>query len=519
MWGLYHDLYLCLLPCVVGRTALHWAAAVNNEEAARALICHHANVDAQDEHNQTALFLAAREGSYEVAKLLLQFGKANADLPDHMECFPRDIALERQHHDIAQLIAEFAHGLAGRDGLPTLPLSQAGALMNPQASSGKSRAKKGSASARKPSARSVRGEEDGLLRHGGPHPLESGLGRVDHAVPARAKKTRGRKGPSACQSVTQSQFQSAAQLFTVLNPAGEPHFSPEQPPSYENAINGRRAQFAAMQHQQAASMGQDPRLVYHTGVAFEDPQHRFDISPEMAYPCLMPNEALGFAPPQPNGVVLQPGTYLSGGRGDADPMVHNSPTVPSCQACSPPSLSAVVQAPEAAATTAMVGPGHRGQPLSPIHRQMLQQQRKQQQHQSQNHPHQQNYQHPLQPAMISDNFDPSAYVSQAGSSVPEASAYALLTPSSATSATHSMNFQYPTPPSHHSTTDTTSPSHVKQSGSPPNGLPTPSPEEASPDQLSSLSPTLARSEWCDPVQNGSVTNTANENIKHEPAYV
>lgn len=42
-----------------GRTALHWAAAVNNVDAANILLMHHANRDAQDEKDETPLFLAA----------------------------------------------------------------------------------------------------------------------------------------------------------------------------------------------------------------------------------------------------------------------------------------------------------------------------------------------------------------------------------------------------------------------------------------------------------------------------
>jgi len=44
---------------------------VNNADAAQQLICHHANVDSQDQHNQTALYLAAREGSFQVHSLLI----------------------------------------------------------------------------------------------------------------------------------------------------------------------------------------------------------------------------------------------------------------------------------------------------------------------------------------------------------------------------------------------------------------------------------------------------------------
>ena len=477
------------------------------------MIKHHANVDAQDEHNQTALFLAAREGSYQVARILLQHGKANADLPDHMERFPHDIALERQHHDIAQLIKEFSQGLPSL----SLPQTSVASLTSPhvQGSSVKSRSKKSSASQRKQSARSTDNganrEDDGLLLW--PSSDMDPARHPNHAVSVRPKKTKRPRVPSA-QSTPQSQQQTAAKLYSVLNPDEMRLFSPEQPPSYENAINGRRAQLAAMQ--QTPSMSLDPHSIYHTGVAFEELQ-QFGANPDMGYAGMMPM-GLADSHPQPTGVVLLPGTYLAGGLGEADPsqMAHNSPTVPSCHAYSPQNMAAM-QVPES--TVAISGP--RSQPLSPVHRQMLQQ--RLQHHQNQNphhrHHHQHHHPHPLQP----DNFNPTtaSYMSSV-SAVPGATTYTHLTPSSATSGSQIM-FQYPTPPSHHSsTTETTSPSLVQHTGNTPTGYPTPSPE-ASPGQWSSSSPNSAKSPWSEHAQNSSpkhaVTNVTNQSIKDEPAYL
>jgi len=476
------------------------------------LIKHHANVDAQDEYNQTALFLAAREGSYQVARILLQHGKANADLPDHMERFPRDIALERQHHDIAQLIEEFSHGLSAL----SLPQTSVASLTSPhvQGSAVKSRSKKSSASQRKQSARSTNSdanrEDDGLLLW---HSSEMDPARrPDHAVSVRPKKTKRPRVPSA-QSASQSQLQSAAKLYSVLNRDDVRLFSPEQPPSYENAINGRRAQLAALH--QPPSMSVDPHSIYHTGVAFEEPQ-QFGANPDMGYPGMMPMELAG-SHPQPTGVVLLPGSYLAGGLVEADPsqMAHNSPTVPSCHAYSPQNMAAM-QVPK----STVVSSGPRSQPLSPVHRQMLQQ--RLQHHQNQNpHHHQRQHHHPHPPQ--ADNFDPTtaAYMSSV-SAVPGATTYTHLTPSSATSGSHNM-FQYPTPPSHYSsTTETTSPSLVQHTGNTPTGYPTPSPE-ASPGQWSSSSPNSAKSPWSEHAQNSSpnhaVTNVTNQSIKDEPAYL
>uniref|UniRef100_A0AAY4E4J3 Notch receptor 3 n=1 Tax=Denticeps clupeoides TaxID=299321 RepID=A0AAY4E4J3_9TELE len=103
----------------LGKSALHWAAAVNNVEATIALLKNGANKDMQDLKEETPLFLAAREGSCEAVKVLLAHF-ANREITDHMDRLPRDIAQERMHHDIVQLLDEYntvrspqGHGGAG----------------------------------------------------------------------------------------------------------------------------------------------------------------------------------------------------------------------------------------------------------------------------------------------------------------------------------------------------------------------------------------------------------------------
>nr|XP_023663695.1 neurogenic locus notch homolog protein 1-like [Paramormyrops kingsleyae] len=89
-----------------GKSALHWAAAVNNLDAAMVLLKNGANKDMQNNKEETPLFLAAREGSYETAKVLLDHF-ANREITDHMDRLPRDIAQERMHHDIVRLLDEY----------------------------------------------------------------------------------------------------------------------------------------------------------------------------------------------------------------------------------------------------------------------------------------------------------------------------------------------------------------------------------------------------------------------------
>merc|ERR1719431_1240580 len=89
-----------------GKSALHWAASVNNVDAVNTLLAHGANRDAQDTKDETPLFLSCREGSYQAAKALLDHC-ANRDITDHMDRLPKDIAQERLHHDIVRLLDEY----------------------------------------------------------------------------------------------------------------------------------------------------------------------------------------------------------------------------------------------------------------------------------------------------------------------------------------------------------------------------------------------------------------------------
>ncbi|CAN0018645.1 unnamed protein product [Bubo scandiacus] len=100
-----------------GKSALHWAAAVNNMEATLALLKNGANKDMQDSKEETPLFLAAREGSYEAAKILLDHF-ANREIADHLDRLPRDIGRERMHHDIVRLLDEHNAGRSPPGSLP-----------------------------------------------------------------------------------------------------------------------------------------------------------------------------------------------------------------------------------------------------------------------------------------------------------------------------------------------------------------------------------------------------------------
>lgn len=79
---------------------------MNNVDAVTTLLQRDANKDAQDSRDQTPLFLAAREGSFEAVKVLLDH-HSNRDITDHMDRLPRTIAHDRMHHDIVGLLDNY----------------------------------------------------------------------------------------------------------------------------------------------------------------------------------------------------------------------------------------------------------------------------------------------------------------------------------------------------------------------------------------------------------------------------
>ncbi|XP_046860766.1 neurogenic locus notch homolog protein 2-like [Xenia sp. Carnegie-2017] len=92
-----------------GKTALHWAASVDDEKATRLLLKNNAKKDAQDSKGQTPLFLASKEGSASVVKILLS-SFANRKLADNMDQSPLDIAKQREHADIVALLSDWSNG-------------------------------------------------------------------------------------------------------------------------------------------------------------------------------------------------------------------------------------------------------------------------------------------------------------------------------------------------------------------------------------------------------------------------
>uniref|UniRef100_A0A8B9LFM0 Neurogenic locus notch homolog protein 1 n=1 Tax=Astyanax mexicanus TaxID=7994 RepID=A0A8B9LFM0_ASTMX len=145
-----------------GKSALHWAAAVNNVDATVVLLKNGANKDLQNNKEETPLFLAAREGSYETAKILLDH-LANRDITDHLDQLPRDIAQERMHHDIVRLLEEY--NLVRSPPLPlSPPICSPEAFLGIKTSPGGGNITNNAAAAkkqRKPGGKGIGGKEGG----------------------------------------------------------------------------------------------------------------------------------------------------------------------------------------------------------------------------------------------------------------------------------------------------------------------------------------------------------------------
>uniref|UniRef100_A0A8C2KZS5 Neurogenic locus notch homolog protein 1 n=1 Tax=Cyprinus carpio TaxID=7962 RepID=A0A8C2KZS5_CYPCA len=142
-----------------GKSALHWAAAVNNVDAAVVLLKNGANKDLQNNKEETPLFLAAREGSYETAKVLLDH-LANREITDHLDQHPRDIAQERMHHDIVRLLEEY--NLVQSAALPlSPPLCSPNTYLGIKPSPGGANNNNTAKKARKPSSKGIGGKDGG----------------------------------------------------------------------------------------------------------------------------------------------------------------------------------------------------------------------------------------------------------------------------------------------------------------------------------------------------------------------
>uniref|UniRef100_A0A8R1E9Z4 Uncharacterized protein n=1 Tax=Caenorhabditis japonica TaxID=281687 RepID=A0A8R1E9Z4_CAEJA len=104
-----------------GRTALHYAALVDNLPMVEYLVSQNANKDKQDEAGQTPIMLAAKEGHERVVMMLIACG-ASVVAVDALDHSARQLAKFRNHHNIVDIFNHFQpQTLEGSPGeLPVL---------------------------------------------------------------------------------------------------------------------------------------------------------------------------------------------------------------------------------------------------------------------------------------------------------------------------------------------------------------------------------------------------------------
>lgn len=90
-------------PHFHGRTALHFAARVDNRAMVKFLVDRNANKDKQDEEGRTPIMLAARHGNEETVQLLIEAG-ASLTMSDVLFKTASQHAKDNYHHDLADYL-------------------------------------------------------------------------------------------------------------------------------------------------------------------------------------------------------------------------------------------------------------------------------------------------------------------------------------------------------------------------------------------------------------------------------
>jgi len=224
-----------------GKSALHWAASVNNVDAVNTLLAHGANRDAQDHKDETPLFLACREGSYQAAKALLDHC-ANRDITDHMDRLPRDMAQERLHHDIVRLLEEhIPPAPQPQVSQPILaPNMPAGDNQTPQLTPNKPKPKKRS--------KTIEGSpiEGGMQSPPGMGMHMTGLATLpkNRRPSVKRKKPEDMNGMMLSTEAEHTMFGHSMQMQMQQQQQHHHHaemmmLSQKAPPSYDDTMNGK----------------------------------------------------------------------------------------------------------------------------------------------------------------------------------------------------------------------------------------------------------------------------------------
>ncbi len=476
------------------------------------LLQHGANRDAQDSRDQTPLFLAAREGSYEAAKLLLSHF-ANRDMTDHMDRLPRDIAQERMHTDIVQLLEEYhadSPTVALANGFASSPdvLSTYINRLPPTKNKGRKRTPKHATYMLAGSHGATAGSQP--MKDLGNLPTMGAecKGQIVRLPPATHKAKSKKK--KTCESSSLSSGSTIPSSSPCLENLESPDANLDYPPSYESACQGSHSMMAdlgagihtvgpGMESLSHGSLGLFPA----GGVLHGDPGGRQLTEAELSASINeLPQDWLSdlthsqiVNQPNPEDALLHASQDLLpsnssplSSSGSPGQNVQASPGVPSqspggqvaptgASPLSQPSSSPLYpNSVSPASQRSVVSPLRKNLPLSPTHMQALQQASRCQGQPSASPPSS------YPPSCLHDNG-----LSHAGH-------YPQMAP--ATQMNLIPGHQYPTPPSQHSHLGSDSAAGRELSLIPDHYL-TPSPDSpgCSPGQWSSSSPHSAQSDW------------------------
>ena len=351
-----------------GKTALHWAASVNNIEAVNVLLANGANRDAQDNKDETPLFLAAREGSYQAARALLDHC-ANRDIQDHMDRLPIHVAHERMHQDIVQLLEEHIPPAPPLNAsLPSLVASGqmfgCASQMNGHLNSVQPLMGTKPKTKKRPKANSPNGTEmfdDTSVSNTGT------LSRMSNARKPSIKRKRAEEMPAYDSPVMmnqQMQFGSRGPLAT-----SHPNFEDlmnKRPPSYEAAVTSQQQHSIArsMQSLQGGMPGQ-PSLKVQYSSFIEGPQqqqqqqqHQQQLhNRQQSMPASVPSYSSHLSPPHSN-------------------LSQHMQSPPPQTSFSPPSHGILMSPPQSVQSNHTMSPPshHNNQNMSPPQHQQQQQQ-------------------------------------------------------------------------------------------------------------------------------------------------
>src|SRR6218665_197515 len=495
---------------LLGKTALHWAAAVNNVDAVLTLLQRDVNKDAQDSRDQTPLFLAPREGSYEAVKVLLDH-YANRDITDHMDRLPRTIAYDRMHHDIVGLLDDY---------FPDSPLgtgagyqSATGSLLPSylNASDTKSKQKRQT----KKNAAMGKGltAESTSLLHGCKQ-------ATVHLPPAKKSKAKAAmQTQPQCDPPLSGSLDRALSIGTIspLDFAEAINF--ELPPSYESACNEHdlvmsepnistissgSLQFsaaAARNQYNSDSLASDPlyQNINHSSFMFDAPPQMNNVLPsssdwlaDLIHPSLHGSNyqlsSDSSVQQQQQAMAGLFGPAAAGATTTSAGLTQSyMPYASSAQGCSSAFSGPNTQSPSSGSIHSMASLRKKALPLSPTHIQAMQQHHAQRNRvSSQSSPPQQQQQHHSQNPMTGYS---QPYMSDQVQGWMGQSLLPNQQPQQPLVHSRHCLHHYPTPPSQHGSETM---SHLMQGYLPEHFL-TPSPD--SPGQWSSSSPTPAQSDW------------------------